>query len=175
MLSINVAQQLKEPIGSVREYQIDGMVDITGKESQVRGEVRLTRTDRGILVKARLDSEIEIACGRCLREFNWSFGLDFEEEYLPTVDLVSGARLPLPGETGYFMIDHRHLLDLAEAVRQYSLLLVPMKALCQEDCLGLCPGCGQNRNLGPCRCPAEEIDPRWTPLLKLRDEWKGKK
>ena len=175
MLPINVAQQLKEPIGTVREYELDGAVEIKGKESRVTGEVCLTRTDRGILVKARLDSEVEVTCSRCLREFNRSFELGFEEEYLQTVDLISGTRLPLPGESGCFTIDQRHVMDLTEAVRQYALLSIPMKTLCQEDCAGLCPGCGHNLNLGPCQCPAEGVDPRWSILLELKDVRKGKK
>jgi uncharacterized protein len=175
MFAVNVAQQLKEPIGSVREYDIDGLVEISGKESLVNGHVKLIRTDRGILVEARLDSEINITCCRCLGEFNKTLRLGFEEEYLQTVDLASGSRLSLPKETDYFNINQRHDLDLTEAVRQYALLSIPMKALCRDDCAGLCPQCGHNRNLGPCRCSSVEVDPRWAPLLELRDSRKGKK
>lgn len=175
MLAINVAQQLKEPMGSDREYELDGQVEINGNESPVSGYVKLTRTDRGILVKARLNSEMEVTCSRCLGEFNRPLKLDFAEEYLQTVDLVSGNKLSLPKETGNFTIDQRHTLDLAEAVRQYALLSVPMKALCRKTCAGLCPRCGHNRNQGPCGCSSQEVDPRWAPLLQLKDKRKGKK
>ncbi len=175
MLSINVAQQLKEPIGSFKEYNLDEVLEIAGKKNRVTGEIGMVRTDRGILVKACLDNDGEVACSRCLREFNRSIRLDFEEEYLQTVDLISGNRLTLPEEPGCFIIDQRHILNLTEAVRQYTLLSIPMKTLCREDCAGLCSACGQNLNLGPCQCPTEKFDPRWAPLLKLGDEWKGKK
>lgn len=175
MLAVNVAQQLKESIGSVREYDVDGLVEIGGEENAVSGHVKMTRTDRGILVEARLDSEIKITCSRCLMEFDKLLQLEFEDEYLQTVDLASGSRLSLPQETGYFTIDQRHNLDLTEAVRQYALLSLPIKVLCRDDCAGLCPHCGHNLNSGACRCSSEEVDPRWSPLLELRDKRKGKK
>jgi uncharacterized protein len=93
--------------------------------------------------------------------------LNFEEEYLPTIDAVSGAPLPLPEEASTFTIDEHHILDLTEAIRQYALLAVPMKPLCRKECAGLCPNCGKNLNQGPCDCPAQNIDPRWSKLTKL--------
>jgi len=174
MLAINVSQQLKEPIGSEREYDLDGPVDIDGEESPVSGHVKMMRTDRGIIVKANLTGEMKITCSRCLAEFNWPLKLDFQEEYFQTVDMVSGSRLSLPKDTGNFTIDPKHILDFREAVRQYALLSVPMKALCQEKCAGVCPECGQNLNQEPCECSMKKVDPRWAPLLKLEDKLKGK-
>jgi uncharacterized protein len=94
--------------------------------------------------------------------------IKFEEEFLPTVDILSGARLALPDEPGTFTIDERHIIDITEAVRQYTLMAVPMKALCDEDCAGLCHSCGKNLNKGKCNCPPQEIDPRWSLLTKLQ-------
>ena len=65
------------------------------------------------------------------------------------------------------IIDERHIIDFAEAIRQYAVLGIPMKPLCSDQCAGLCPTCGQNLNQGPCECPKAEIDPRWSELLKL--------
>jgi uncharacterized protein len=50
------------------------------------------------------------------------------------------------------------------------LLSVPMQALCQPDCKGLCPTCGADWNEGPCDCPSEEVDPRWAGLADLLKE-----
>jgi uncharacterized protein len=43
-----------------------------------------------------------------------------------------------------------------------------MKALCDDDCAGLCSKCGQNLNKGKCECPAEDTDPRWAKLTELK-------
>jgi len=151
-MRINVSQQLKAPIGSVRNYEVSEVVDIAGGSRLVQGEVRLMRTNRGILAKGKLHTEVEITCSRCLGLFSCPMSLDIEEEYFPTTDVVSGAGLPLPEELGCFIIDEHHGLDLTEAICQYILLAVPMKPLCREDCAGLCPMCGHDLNQGPCGC-----------------------
>ena len=175
-MQINVAQLLKAPIGSVQDYEVKRVIDITGdgNSSLVRGKVRLMRTDRSILVKGALDTEVELTCSRCLSPFNCPLTLNIEEEYFPTTDVVSGASLPLPEEPGCFTIDEQHVLDLTEAIRQYALLAIPMKPLCGEDCAGLCSYCGHNLNQGPCGCPPQGVDPRWSDLSKLNKE-KGTK
>ena len=172
-MQINVSQLLKETIGARRNYQVAESVDGTATSGIVEGELRLLRTDRGILVRGRLNAEIEVDCSRCLSVFHCPVVLNIEEEYFPTTDVLSGAPLPLPDEPGTFTIDEHHILDLSEAVRQYVLMAIPMKPLCHEDCAGLCPHCGSNLNVEPCRCSSPPIDPRWSQLIKLAKEQKG--
>ena len=173
-MQINVAQLLQASVGTTRDYKVNEVVDITGDGNGrlVEGKVRLLRTPRSILVKGILRTEIQLTCSRCLGPFSAPLALDIEEEYIPTVDVVSGAPLPLPEEVGSFTIDEHHVIDLTEAIRQYTLLAIPMKSLCREDCAGLCQNCGHNLNRGPCGCPAQEIDPRWSELVKLIESGK---
>jgi uncharacterized protein len=168
-MQINVSQLLQEPIGSTREYEINEAAEIIsdGKEYNVQGKCHLLRTQRSILVKCALKTEVELTCSRCLGRFRHPLKIKYEEEYIPTVDIHSGAPLPSLEEVSAFTIDEFHTIDLTEAVHQYSLLAMPMKALCDEDCAGLCQKCGQNLNQGKCDCPAEDIDPRWSELTKL--------
>ena len=168
-MQINVSQLLKEPIGSARNYEVNEVIDIAGdgRDSLVQGEVELIHTNRGVLVKGALRTEVEVNCNRCLTPFNCPLTLNIEEEYFPTTDIASGVPLPLPEDTSSFTIDEHHILDLTEAIRQYALLAIPMKLLCCEDCAGLCPSCGHNLNQGPCSCLPNEIDHRWDKLSKL--------
>ncbi len=168
-MQINVAQQLRSSIGSIRDYEVSDIIDVTGdgSGSLVQGKVRLMRTDRGILAKGVLDTEVELTCSRCLSLFDCPLALNVEEEYFPTTDVVSGASLPLPEEFGCFTIDEHHVLDLTGAIHQCALLAIPMKPLCREDCAGLCPDCGHNLNLGLCNCLPQGADPRWSELSKL--------
>ena len=133
-MQINVSQQLKASIGSIQSYEVNEVIDIAGdgSGSLVQGEVKLTRTDRGILVKGELRTEVEVTCSRCLSPFSCPLTLNIEEEYFPTTDVVSGTSLPTPEEPSCFTIDEHHVLDLAEAIRQYKLLVIPMKPLCRE-------------------------------------------
>ncbi len=167
-MQINASQLLKEPIGSTRNYEVCGTVDIASAAgSIVQGEATLTRTNLGILVKGTLNTEVEITCSRCLNLFSYPLTLNIEEEYFPIIDASSGAPLSRPEEPGSFTIDEHHVIDLTEAMRQYALLAIPMKQLCREDCAGLCPGCGHNLNLGICDCPPQETDPHWAKLENL--------
>ena len=59
-------------------------------------------------------------------------------------------------------------LDLEPLARDAVLLELPLAPLCAEDCQGLCPTCGANRNTETVRLrPA--ADPRWAALDALRD------
>jgi uncharacterized protein len=166
-MQINVSQLFKEPIGSTRQYEINETIDVSGGSHEIQGEVKLVRTDRGILVKGTLQTGIEVTCGRCLSFFNCPLTLNIEEEYFPTTDVVSGVLLPLPEEPSYFTIDEYYVLDLTEAIRQYMMLAIPMKPLCREDCAGICLTCGHNLNQGPCGCLPQEADSRWSELNRL--------
>jgi uncharacterized protein len=174
-MQINVAQQLKASIGSVRNHEVRGIVDITGDNtgSTVEGEVQLTRTNRSILVKGELHTRAVITCSRCLNLFSCQLSLNIEDEYFPTTDVVSGASLPVSGESGYFIIDGNHVLDLTEAVRQYALLAIPMKPLCREDCGGLRPGCGHYVNRESYDFSPLHLDHCRSKLVVLVDERKG--
>jgi len=166
-MQINVSQLLKEPVGSTRTYRVKESTDVTGSEGRIQGEVKLTRTDQSILTVGTLHMEIELTCSRCLGSFFYPLTLNVEDEYLPTTDIFSGTPLASNEESGGFTIDEHHIIDLTEAIRQYTLVTVPMKPLCGENCAGLCPICGHNLNQGPCDCPPQKIDPRWSKLSTL--------
>ena len=63
-------------------------------------------------------------------------------------------------------------IDLGEIVREQILLEVPLRRLCREDCRGLCPSCGVNRNTEACDCQprSRSADERLAPLRKLFDK-----
>ena len=165
MIDTNVSQLLKSPLGTTRKYDVDEQVNIGEETPHVRGEVTLLKTNRGILVTGRLETDIELTCSRCLSLFRQPVTLEIEEEYFPTIDILTGTAVSVPeDDPGAFTIDQNNIIDLTEAIRQYALLAIPMKPLCREDCAGLCPTCGTNLNVKSCSCPPV-VDPR---LEKLR-------
>jgi uncharacterized protein len=168
-MEINVSQQLKAPIGSVREYEIDDSLDILGSglKADITGRVKLTRTNRGILVQGTFKTRVPEDCSRCLKSFESPLTFSLEEEFFPAIDVNSGTPLEVPDEPGSFMIDEHHILDLREAIRQNALLAIPMKPLCREDCPGICPQCGTDLNQGNCECNKAVVDPRWAKLVQL--------
>ncbi len=168
-MQLNVSQLLQSPVGTTRDYQVNETVDVFGDGNgyPIQGEITLMRTHRNILLKGVVTTEVELTCSRCLSPFRRPLSLNIEEEYVPTVDIFSGVPLPLPEEAGSFAIDEHHVIDFIEAIRQYIVLAIPMKPLCREECAGLCQNCGYNLNQGTCDCPRQEVDPRWSELMKL--------
>ena len=172
----NVAQLLKESVGSTRTYRVDEAVSVDDDtQISATGQIALMRTDKGIWVDAGIEMGVWLTCSRCLKRSASPLRLVIEEEYLPTVDINTGQPLNVPEKAeGSFTIGPQHVLDLREALRQYRLTNQPMKPLCDEECRGLCPICGANRNeAGACSCQGEGIDTRWGPLSKLFGENRG--
>lgn len=167
----NVSQLLMEPIGSTRRFQVEGPVPGGTEglvEGRVVGTVRVLRTHHGLLVNGVVEVETAAVCGRCLADFPRNITLTLEEECYPTVDPSTGRRMAPPDEAeGVVHIDTRQMLDLSDVLRQYLLTSEPLKALCREDCRGLCPGCGADLNTEKCNCMSTSVDPRWGALADL--------
>jgi len=168
---INVAQLLKSSVGTTREYDLEAQVPSLGRDARlltpVVGRIHLTRLNDGILVQGHLHTEVELTCDRCLKLFAWTVEFDVEEQFVPTVDVITGKWLITEENDPALLIDDHHILDLEEILRQAIYLELPMHPVCREDCKGLCPKCGQDFNQGACDCSDDEIDPRWEVLKDL--------
>ncbi len=168
---INVSTLLTEPVGHARRLRAERercWVPEEAFEQEVTGEVRLIRSERGVLVMATFDlAPVTLECGRCLEPFQTPMHLDFDEEYVLPRDPVTGTA-PERDEDD-FLIDERRHLDLSEAVRQYEQSALPIQPICRPDCRGLCPTCGRNLNLETCAClPVGRNDP-WGALRSLAE------
>ncbi len=171
----NVSQLLRDHVGATRHYQLQEDIsdlDETLKPlSDLVGKVDLIRTNDGILVRADLRTSVELTCSRCLIPFATPVHFQIDEEFLPTIDVMTGARLPQTDDADEAtQIDSNHILDLSEIVRQDLTLALPLVPLCRNNCQGLCPNCGKNWNEGDCECEEDEIDPRFAVLKQLLDK-----
>ena len=168
-MQFHVASMLKEHTGAMREYVIDDDVLIDGERRRVRGRARLDRTPEGILVRATMQGDEPAQCSRCLKDVRQPVTIAFEEEYIPTIDVDSGAKVTLPeGEDDAYRINDHHVLDLTEAIVQYWAMSEPIAPLCDEGCLGLCPVCGQLVDSPDHGCTRDQIDDRWAALRDLK-------
>lgn len=166
----NVAQILQEPIGSTRWHQVqEASASLEGFQARrLEGWVKFTRTDMGIWVLGRLKANVSAECSRCLAQVEESLDTEISEQYYPTVDMTTGTAIAAPLlEDGAFRIDATNELDVREAFRQVLISSLPMKPLCSQDCAGICPECGVNRNESKCSCGEDRIDPRWAQLFQL--------
>jgi uncharacterized protein len=133
---INVAQLLKEPVGSIQSHDISGTIG--GEvEGFVEGEAKVIRISQGALVQCKLTAEVKLVCSRCLNAFLCPISFTAEEEFLPIADVSDDLALSSPEQSEEFTIDTKNILDLGELIRQYILLNLPMKPLCRPDCPGM--------------------------------------
>ncbi len=156
-LAVNVASD---------DFRIVAPVSLVGEVHKDGQKVRFV---------GRLAGTLECNCSRCLDPFDVPVALDLDLLFLSSAANAGG------GSTGdeeggdaiadddlgvsYYRDD---VLDLGEIIREQFYLALPMKPLCREDCRGLCPVCGINRNRETCTCKAEWVDPRLEPLKRLR-------
>ncbi len=176
-LTFNVADLLADPAGSTRDLEISSPALDLGPELRqsrgVQGRLRLTRTNRGLLVKGRLVTSLALVCSRCLREIDYPVEMEIEEEALPTIDLASGMALDTAAEPDTLRLTGHHELALEEEVRDAILVTEPMALLCREDCPGLCVVCGEELGSGPHDHPDADIDPRLEALRQFQSPDEG--
>ena len=139
VMQFHVAQLLKEGVGAVREYMVDDEMVILdeSRPSRVTGTVTLLRVSNGILARAHLSTEVELECARCLEPFTCRLVFDFEEEYIPVLNIYLDEYNHVPEDKDIFTIDENHFMDITDAARQFAILAKPMKPLCRHDCPGI--------------------------------------
>jgi uncharacterized protein len=132
----------------------------------VVGTAELVGSIQEIRVRGHLRGEVECACDRCLEPVAVRLDDEFDLLYRPAQwDARPDAGLTEDeSEVGFY---EGGGIELAEVIREQVLLTLPMQRLCREECKGICPMCGQNRNGGECGCRAKEIDERWKALREL--------
>ena len=171
----NVSQLMKSAPGTTVDEAIDGE-DAQGEDYRfddaeavgpANGRVRLNRTNQGVFADGIVAIPTRLQCARCLKDFTTTITFPVREEFFPTIDVVTGAPIQTEHGEDAFPIDRHHQLDLREAIRQNYVVALPSRALCREDCAGLCPQCGRDLNDGPCDCVPERLDDRFSVLNSL--------
>ncbi len=126
------------------EPWVEGDISVTGQIVNVGTVFRLTGF---VLAQATLE------CSRCLNVFEQTVRFSFEDEF-------EAAMFGYADES----------LDISESIRAALIFQEPMQPLCREDCKGLCPHCGTDRNQTDCDCEKQRIDPRLASLKRLLKE-----
>ncbi|TEB05523.1 hypothetical protein Psch_02564 [Pelotomaculum schinkii] len=167
MLQLDVARLKRSPGESVSFELVADMppMEMAGEKISFDGPVKAvlnaTNTGQTIMVEGTASGLLQLNCSRCLEPFRYSFEVPFSEIYTTAVEEAKEEEvIPFSGDE----------IDVTPEVLKCLIMSLPMKAVCNEECQGLCPGCGQNLNQGRCGCAGAEVDPR---LSVLRDIFKG--
>ena len=178
-ISVQSLQQQK--IGFAEEFR-PGAIDLgaeirqqTALKSSGRAELIEEHHGRkGIIQDIRVvgdfSTKLEVNCARCLDPVLRDLHRTFDLLYRPR-GTDAGVKEIAIGEAetdiGYY--EGEGLL-LEDVLREQVLLAAPMKAVCREECKGLCPHCGRNLNLESCVCLESVVDPRWAALKEIKEK-----
>ncbi|MEJ5358307.1 MAG: DUF177 domain-containing protein [Desulfobacterales bacterium] len=139
----------------LREMALRGEASFAGP---IASRLRLQRVSELIEVEGSVACTVRLSCARCLTVFDFPIAAEIRLAYgrrppaaeaaeeSEDVDPEEADLLPFSGEE----------IDLATGMQEEIVLALPIRALCREDCRGLCPHCGADLNRGPCACPRQE-------------------
>jgi uncharacterized metal-binding protein YceD (DUF177 family) len=118
----------------------------------VRGSFGVEKTADRISVRGTLEARARLECVGCLTVFEQPMRVPFEV-FAERSGTGSRRDEEALDRDAYMKFHDGRRLDLGPDVRETLLLEMPIAPRCREDCAGLCPVCGADRNLGPHDCP----------------------
>lgn len=136
----------------VAPLKVEAVAELVGSEIRVRGH---------------LGTRLEASCDRCLSRVGIPVEHDFDLFYRPLQTIAREIEIEVPADelaVGFFSGDG---IELADVVTEQVILSVPMKVVCRTACQGLCPICGANRNVEPCRCVSPQGK---SPFASLKED-----
>lgn len=135
----------------------------------VSGQLR--REGARVEVDGKVAAKLQLECDRCLKAIEFPVDSRFRLTYVTLEDYEAQKAIELNIELTEEDLDLSVFdgegIDLDGLVREELLLAVPTHLVCQENCKGVCPTCGVDRNTTECRCGENEVDPRWAGLKEL--------
>lgn len=157
---INVGFIIHADIGYVSEFpfELDEVKIEDFALRQLSGAAQVGRTPQGLILTGAFEGDTDLECVRCLKPYSHHLAWNFTELYSFAHKVVNESDLIIPDDAQ---------IDLAEILREYALLEVPINPICKPDCKGLCLECGQDLNLGECGHNQPEDDSPFSILKKL--------
>jgi len=119
----------------------------------------------------------DLNCSRCVEPYPFANTSTFHVRFHPRLEVAEEneeIEITHPEELDVEFYSER-TIPLRDLALEQIQLSIPMKPLCDESCLGLCPQCGANRSREGCSCEASIVDERWDALKGIRDELSKKK
>lgn len=153
-----------EEIHQVRPLQCSGHAELVEEHRGHRERIEDIRVVGGF------STRLELNCARCLEPVLSDVAGEFDLLYRPRgADSGVKDRTIPQGEAEVSYYTGEGVL-LEDVLREQVLLAMPLKAVCREECRGLCPHCGGNLNIEQCNCAEPLEDQRWSALKEIKDK-----
>lgn len=136
--------------------EVDQLLDL----APVEVEVEVAQLGDVFYLQGEGNTIAQLSCSRCLEPYTAKMRFQLEET------LVERPLTAEEEEADLIQI-RDHVIELAPIVESALILSLPYTPLCRDECRGICPHCGTDRNARACSCQEETIDPRWSKLQAL--------
>jgi len=152
-----------------------GQIDFSGEALEQSSPLHavgsaelLAHSDGEVRLCGQYTVEMTAQCDRCLGRARFPLDAPFDLFYKPMSLIAREEEVEIDegeAEIGFYEAGG---LELEDVLHEQILLALPMQRVCREDCKGICPVCGKNRNEGACDCRATSVDDRWGALRNLQ-------
>ncbi|KIL38097.1 hypothetical protein SD70_28655 [Gordoniibacillus kamchatkensis] len=156
---------MKEVATKEAAVRLQGRIDLS-ESLRARGDVvqagaaeaslEAVPAGQAVVVHGTVSIEVEQRCARCLEPVKQQLRIPFQESFT-----ISSEAAEKDDELN--LVDEEKIV-LDPYVEEAVQLGIPYIPLCKDECEGLCPVCGKNRNKEACDCKQEKIDPRLAGL-----------
>jgi uncharacterized protein len=141
---------------------------ILSLDSPLQVEIEVDRAGDKYILEGGLWGGLQVRCDRCLAAYHWELRSGFRVFLaLPSTE-ADREEVELLEEDLEVDFIKGEEIELDEIVREQIYLSLPMKSVCSESCLGLCPICGTNLNREKCHCRREQGHPGFLKLKNLK-------
>jgi uncharacterized metal-binding protein YceD (DUF177 family) len=149
-----------------------GVPEIDPEAGHGAAELDLYAEDTHAFANGQFKGEVTVACSRCVNPVKLPIDEALHITFVPPAEIPDDDPDDEDGvevaedDVDLFAFDGE-TIDVEPLLREQFVLAVPYAPLCREDCKGLCPQCGTDRNTGTCACEAPG-DPRLAKLKGLK-------
>ncbi len=162
----------------IHDIDVDGL-DVEFNEDESWGDtlpphgpvtaaLHIDRSQEYIRVKGTVNVVVKQECSRCLDEFDWPMEASIESILVPKSALGDEESKELTGEDLDLRTYEGEAFSIDDVVAEQIVLSLPIKPLCDENCGGLCPICGINRNRETCACEKPREDNPFAALKNFK-------
>jgi uncharacterized protein len=176
--------ELPRRAGEMKEYQLDlilpdpigvPLISIPAGDT-LEVDIRLESVTEGVLLSAEIFGIAKGDCIRCLDPVEVTVDKKIQElyRYEPTADSRSKKKSKSRGKDEDVDLESDdelwmdgNIINLEVPILDAVILELPANPLCDPDCEGLCPDCGEKWAKLPPEHLHEAVDARWAGLAGL--------
>jgi len=152
------------------EVSQKSLLTTAGRAQLVQEHHGKHRLINDIRVVGNFATAVELPCARCLDPITRDVANSFDLLYRPLGADAGKEELSVTAAEAEVSYYQGEGVLLEDVLREQVLLALPLKAICRDDCKGLCAHCGKNLNLEQCNCAEPFDDPRWSALKDIKEK-----